>query len=153
MAELQYRQATPDDIAGMAEVRAGDWGTDEYWRERISRYLGGESQPRQARAERIAFVCAEEERVVGLIAGHRTRRLGCEGELEWISVRREYRKRGIAAELLRRLAGWFVEQNARRICVDVEPENEVARRFYRRHGATDLKPSWMVWDDIGRVCE
>jgi hypothetical protein len=28
------------------------------------------------------------------------------------------------------------------------PTNEAARRFYSRNGAVDLKPSWMVWDDI-----
>jgi len=44
---LVYRQATPDDIPGMAEVRAGDWGSEPYWRERIARYLSGELTPRQ----------------------------------------------------------------------------------------------------------
>jgi GNAT superfamily N-acetyltransferase len=184
---LIYRPATPADIAGMAEVRAGDWGTAEYWRERIARYLSGELTPREAlphphstgrqgappfsAAERVgptrvAFVCAARERVVGLIAGHLTRRFGCDGELEWISVRPEYRGQGIASELLRRLAEWFLAQEmpygqlttdnrqlhpARRICVDVEPTNHAARRFYARHGAVDFKPHWMVWDDIGKA--
>src|SRR5579862_6352271 len=88
-----YRQATPDDIPGMAEVRAGDWGSEPYWRERIARYLAGELHPREALPSRIAFVCADGERIAGLIAGHLTRRHGCGGELEWISVRPEYRGR------------------------------------------------------------
>ena len=139
----------------MAEVRAGDWGTEEYWRERISRYLAHkvQPQPKEALSTRVAFVCAEGDRTVGLIAGHLTRRLGCKGELEWISVRSQYRSRGIASELLHRMAEWFVAQRALRVCVDVEPSNTTARRFYARHGATDLKPHWMVWEDLSTILE
>ena len=145
-----YRQAEDGDIPQMAEIRAGDWGTEAYWRERIRQYLGASLTPRESFAPRIAYVGVESDRVVGLIAGHLTRRFGCEGEVEWISVRAEFRKRGVAAALLDLLGKWFVEQGARRICVDVEPSNSVARRFYARHGATDLKPHWMVWKDIGQ---
>ena len=164
MANLVYRQATPDDIPAMAEIRAADWGTEEYWRERIRLYLDAEHHPQHALPPRIAFVCADAKRVAGLIAGHLTRRFGCDGELEWISVRPEYRGRsvpapvvgqgqdvGVASELLRRLAEWFVSHDARRICVDVQPSNHAARHFYSRHGATDLKPSWLVWEDISRL--
>ena len=96
----------------------------------------------------MSFVCVAREHIVGLIAGHLTRRFGCDGELEWISIRPQYRGRGIGAELLRRLAEWFGRHDALRICVDVEPSNEVAQRFYARHGAEHLKPHWMVWRDM-----
>jgi GNAT superfamily N-acetyltransferase len=59
----------------------------------------------------------------------------------------------VATQLLRRLAEWFVSQGARRICVDVQPANRSARAFYARHGATELNPHWMVWEDIGKLCE
>jgi ribosomal protein S18 acetylase RimI-like enzyme len=134
----------------MAEIRAGDWGTADYWRERIQRYLDSESNPQHARQDRIAYVCVDGEFVVGLVAGHLTRRFGCDGELQWISVRPESRRHGVASQLFRHMAEWFVEQGAHRICVDVEPTNEAARRFYARHGAENLKPSWMVWKDIGQ---
>jgi GNAT superfamily N-acetyltransferase len=150
MAQLDYRRATLDDVAGMAEVRAGDWGSEQYWRERIARYLSGQLDPQQALPRRVAFVCAERECIAGLIAGHLTRRHGCQGELEWISVRPHYRRTRVASQLLHLLADWFIAQGARRICVDVEPSNHGARKFYSRHGASDLKPHWMVWDDIGR---
>jgi ribosomal protein S18 acetylase RimI-like enzyme len=68
--------------------------------------------------------------------------------LEWISIRPQYRGRGIASKLLRRLSEWFVKHNALRVYVDVEPSNKIARRFYQRHGAADLKPHWMIWEDI-----
>jgi ribosomal protein S18 acetylase RimI-like enzyme len=146
---MLYRQAQLTDIPAMAEIRAADWGTEEYWRERILQYLTGNLHPKEALQPRVSFVALEDERVVGLIAGHLTRRFGCDGELEWISVRAECRGRGIAQGLLRQLAQWFIVNNARRVCVDVEPSNLAARRFYARHGAEDLKPHWMVWKDIG----
>jgi GNAT superfamily N-acetyltransferase len=148
MQQLEYRQASAKDVPGMAEVRAGDWGSEEYWRERIAQYIAGESGPQRALAQRVAFVCLEGGRVVGLIAGHLTRRFNCDGELEWISVRPQYRGHGIASQLFLCLVEWFAARDAHRVCVDVEPSNAVARRFYAGHGATDLKPSWMVWDDI-----
>lgn len=118
MGKVLYREAQFGDIPAMAEIRAGDWGTEEYWRERISRYLTGEVQPKEALGLCSAFVAVEGEHVAGLIVGHLTCRFGCDGELEWISVRREERNRGIASGLLGRLAEWFLAHNARRVCVD-----------------------------------
>ena len=151
MPELLYREAQASDIPQMAQIRAGDWGTEEYWRTRIGQYLGNELHPQHALKPRVAFVAEEGDRVVGLIAGHLTRRFGCDGELEWIFIRPELRKSGVGSQLFHCLAQWFVVQNARKICVDVEPTNYPARRFYARHGAEDLKPHWMVWKDIGEA--
>ena len=145
---MVYRRARRSDIPAMAEIRAGDWGTEEYWGERILRYLSHRQAPEEALRLRVSFVCVEDDRMLGLIAGHLTRRFGCEGELQWISVRPECRGLGVASGLFCRLAKWFVAHEAKRICVDVEPSNQAARRFYRRHGAEDLKPHWMVWKDI-----
>jgi GNAT superfamily N-acetyltransferase len=151
MNPLLYRQAQETDIPAMAQIRAADWGTEEYWRVRILQYLTQQLHPREALGSRVSFVCLERESVVGLIAGHLTRRFGCDGELEWVSVRPRYRGKGIASELLHRLAEWFATHGAVRVCVDVEPSNEAARHFYRCHGADDLKPHWMIWKDIGQV--
>jgi ribosomal protein S18 acetylase RimI-like enzyme len=146
-----YRQALLDDIPAMAKIRAADWGGEEYWRDRILQYLTYQLHPREALRPRVALVGVEQERVVGLIAGHLTTRFGCDGELEWISVRQDYRRRGVASQLLYHLADWFTAKHARRVCVDVEPSNHAARRFYVRHGAKDLRPHWMVWEDIRSV--
>jgi predicted GNAT family acetyltransferase len=89
--------------------------------------------------------------VVGLVAGHLTRRFGCAGELQWISVRPEERARGIASALLCCLATWMVAHEARRVCVAVESSNANARRFYTNRAATSLTSHWMVWEDIGAV--
>ncbi len=137
----------------MAAIRAADWGTEEYWKVRILEYLNHERHPGQALRPRVAFVCLEDNYVVGFIAGHLTRRLGCAGELQWISIRPQFRGRGIASELLRRLAEWFEKNDALRVCVDVNPANEAARRFYARHSAEDLKPHRMIWHGIRKAFE
>ena len=145
---MLYRQARTRDIPAMAEIRAADWGDEEYWKERILRYLTHQLHAREALPPRVSFVAVEGDRVVGLIAGHLTTRFGCDGELEWISIRQEYRRRRVASRLLGHLAEWFAARAVRRVCVDVEPSNHSARRFYTRHGAKDLKPHWMVWENI-----
>jgi GNAT superfamily N-acetyltransferase len=146
-----YRQAQEGDIPAMAEIRAADWGDREYWKDRILRYLTHQLHPKEALRPRVAFVAVEREHVVGLIAGHLSTRFGCDGELEWISVRQKYRRHGFASQLLRRLAEWFAAGGVQRVCVNVDPSNHSARRFYSRHGAKDLRPHWMVWEDIRAV--
>jgi ribosomal protein S18 acetylase RimI-like enzyme len=148
---MLYRKADLSDVAGMARLRAKDWGSEEYWRERIELYLSGQLDPKQARASRVGFVCLDGEQIVGLIAGHLTRRFASDGELEWISVSPAYRGQKIGSRLLRLLAQWFIAGGARFICVDVDPANEPARKFYAAHGAYDLKPHWMAWKDIGTI--
>ena len=86
--------------------------------------------------------------MAGFVAGHLTTRYACDGELQWINVTPESRGIGMASELLRWMARWFVDQEAFRICVDVEPDNARARAFYHRHGAERLNKHWLVWKDI-----
>jgi GNAT superfamily N-acetyltransferase len=148
MARIRCRQADRSDIAAMARIRAeGGWegGAPE---DRMAAYLEGRHHPRHALAPRVLYVAEEADSLVGYIAGHLTRRYGCDGEREWISVVPERRRTGVATKLLRLLAVWFARQKAARICVDVDPANTVARLFYARHGAVELKKFWLVWEDI-----
>ena len=117
----------------------------------ISRYLDGEHHRQHALASRTCYVAVEESQVIGFAAGHLTRRYACSGELQWINVAPGRRGSGIASELLRLLAGWFVQQGAYRVCVDVDPANAAARAFYTRNGAERLNRHWLVWNDIRGV--
>jgi GNAT superfamily N-acetyltransferase len=150
---VHYRKAEKYDIPAMARIRAGEWGTEEYWRARIAAYMDCTLHPRHALMSRVNYVAFKRSAMVGLIAGHLTRRYACQGELEWINVIPGYRRAGVATALLRLLAEWFADQKAWRICVDVDRANLAARSFYMRHGACDLKPHWMVWNDIKRVLD
>ena len=149
MPAIVYREVEPSDMPALARIRAADWETEEYWRKRIAAYLGCELHPQHALHPRVLYVACECDAVVGFIAGHLTRRFACDGELEWIDVVPAHRRTGIASELFRLLVAWFVAQNAKRVCVDVNPTNVPAQKFYRRHGAVDLRPHWLVWPDIG----
>ena len=100
---------------------------------------------------RVILVCLKEGSVIGYIGGHLSQRYDCDGELQYLYVVPEHRREGIASELLALLASWFAEEEAARICVDVEPDNAPARAFYARHGAVDLSEYWMVWTDIAAV--
>jgi ribosomal protein S18 acetylase RimI-like enzyme len=145
---VRYREANKSDIPAMAHIRAAEWGGEEYWKHRIAGYLNCELHPQHALIPRVIYIALERDELVGFIAGHLTRRFGCDGELEWINVIPERRRSGVASELLRLLWAWFAEQKARRICVDVDPGKITARKFYKRHGASDLNPHWLVWDDV-----
>ena len=149
---MPIRPAEFGDIPAMAAIRAREWETEPYWVNRIGAYLGGDQSERHSLPDRAVFVAVDDATVVGFVAGHRTRRYGCDGELQWINVVRERRGEGIAGQLMVRMGEWFVTQDLRRICVDVEPGNQVARALYSSYGAQPFKPYWMVWEDAGRMC-
>ncbi|MGH9481336.1 MAG: GNAT family N-acetyltransferase [Terriglobales bacterium] len=151
LACCRYRQASLEDVHAMALIRSREWGDEVYWRGRIGDYLRREANPVQALPPRAAYVALFGNLTVGFIAGHLSQRFGCQGELQWINVLSEHRKRGIAQVLLRFMAGWFDARRAARVCVDVHPSNAAARAFYARQGARPLQPNWMVWDDIARL--
>jgi ribosomal protein S18 acetylase RimI-like enzyme len=143
-----YRPVEPADIPALARIRGADRETEAHWHIRISRYLNHEHHPQQSLMPRVIYVAAEGNSVVGFVAGHLTRRFACDGELQWIDVIPECRGMGVASELLHLLVSWFVEQKAFRVCVNVDPANTRAQRFYRRHGAEPLNEHWLVWNDI-----
>lgn len=118
-----------------------------FWTDRIDRYFRGEHSPQQALSARAGFVAIDRGEVQGFVAGHLTRRFGCEGELQWIDVAGHAQRQGIGYELITQIGAWFVEQNAVRVCVNVDPNNTAARRLYTRCGARQLSKFWMIWND------
>ena len=147
---ISYREARLADVPNMIRCRDGD-PTSGPADPRMARYLEGKHHPRHALESRVLFVGLEDDSVIGYIGGHLTQRYHCDGELQYLYVVPQHRRNGIASELLALLAGWFAEQEASRICVDVVPENATARAFYARHGAVDLSECWMVWINVAAV--
>lgn len=150
MVHVRFRRAEVRDVPSLAALRAeGEAGGASP--DRMTRYLAGEHHPQHALMPRGMWVALHDDAAIGYIAGHLTRRFGCDGELQWIYVVREHRRTQVASKLLRLLAYWFLKHDARYVCVDVG--DDAARPFYRRHGAVDLSKHWMVWNDIGVVLE
>ena len=132
----------------MAALRAASGWTGGAGVETIRRYLAGEHHPQHALPPRVAFLAEADGTLAGYIAGHLTTRFECDGELQWLLVSPNYRGGPTAAGLLHALATWFVAQGARRVCVNVAPENVAARRLYARCGGFVLNEHWMIWPDI-----
>jgi len=86
------REGVLADVRRLARLRAAVWGTEQYWHDRIGGYMRGELHPQQALAPRVVLVAEGGEDIVGFIAGHLTRRFGCDGELEWLDVVAECRR-------------------------------------------------------------
>ncbi len=147
---IQYRVATIADVPQIASSRLADTvaGPAD---PRIAAYLAGQHHPQKALSPRIAYIALAGSGVVGHIAGHLTRRFDCEGEVQYLYVVPDLRRDGIASALLLELAAWFIQQKAFRVCVDVNPDSPAARPFYLHHGATALRPGWMVWGDPARL--
>ena len=144
------RQATSDDVRAMATLRVSDSEVGPA-DPRMAAYLAGAHHPQQARGPRVAFLAEVGGAAVGYIAGHLTRRFGCDAEVQYLYVAAPFRRIGVAAALLRRLASWFVEHGAVFVCVDVNSDSAGAEPFYSSLGATWLRPHWMAWHDIRSV--
>ena len=113
---IHYRKAELTDVPRLVGLpRPGEAGGDH----RMLQYLAGEHHPQHALAPRVLWMATDGDAPIGYTAGHLTRRFGCDGELQWIYLVAGHRRGGVASALLRLLAGWFVEQGARRVCVDV----------------------------------
>ena len=149
MGKDLVRAEVRDAVKKAPSHRAAGEGGGRWLRGSHDAIPGGRAPSQQALAPRVMWMAEDDGAPIGYIAGHLTRRFGCDGELHWIYVVREHRGTEVASELLRRLAAWLVERSAPRVCVDVGDEQ--AGRFYKRHGAEDLAKHWLVWNDIGTV--
>jgi GNAT superfamily N-acetyltransferase len=149
MPNIVYREAKTEDIPFLAQIRAANWETEDFWNYSISSYLNNTRNPQKALKERVLYVALVGSTIVGFIAGHLTTRYDCQGELEWIDVVQQYRRDGIASKLIKVLAAWFIKHKAYKVCID--PGNEIARKFYAKNGAKDLNDHWMYWNDIRSI--
>ena len=149
MTEVLFREASIEDMPALAKIRGDDWQSEEYWNQRMTDYFNRTHHPQQALDERIIYVAVLDNAVVGFIAGHLTNRFGCEGELQWIDVLPTFRRNGIASQLTRLLATWFIKNRAYKICVD--PGNELAKKFYINNGVGMLNQHWMFWENIRMI--
>ena len=118
MTDPVFREATIEDIPSLAKIRADDWQSEAYWNDRIAGYINCTHHPGEALNTRVIYVAIINNAIIGFIAGHLTRRLHCDGELEWINTVPEFQRTGIASRLTRLLAKWFVAHEAYKVCID-----------------------------------
>jgi GNAT superfamily N-acetyltransferase len=145
-AEFSIRQAHVVDVPAMAASRSADIEAGPA-DGRMASYLEGRHHPQQALQPRIAFCAEHDGRMIGYIAGHLTRRHNCDGEVQYLYVTQDFRRRGVASALLQRLAEWLIQQGAVKLCVNANLDSPPAVPFYLSRGATPLNPYWFIWDD------
>jgi GNAT superfamily N-acetyltransferase len=140
------RVAGEGDIAGMSSIHAAESQDEFLWREKIVEYLKFQHPVQHARRSRVVLV-AVADKVVGFIAAHLTQKIDCQGELQWIGIAVDYRGYGVARMLIAGIGAWFVQLGVKRVCVNVDFRNVLARRLYATCGARILDRNWMVWED------
>lgn len=117
----------------------------------MTAYFNGQHHPQRALMPRTGYIAMAGGPLVGYIAGHLTTRHACAGEVQYLYVSPEFRRRGIATALITMLAAWFTDNAAARVCVCLDTESASAEPFYRSVGAVPLSPEkkyWFVWQDI-----
>ena len=160
---MQIRNAVESDLAAIARVQACTMVASDFYATsldeeaayqrlypRIAGYLAGTYNPSHALAERTLLVAAQEDQIVGFVAGHLSTRMGCTAELQWMFVLPHWQRQGIGARLLEPLQQWFKGHSSTKVIVDASPKNPY-RSFYLKHGAIPLDGYWLYWEDIGAV--
>ena len=145
---LQFREALVTDVPAIAACHAADPNAG-FADPRMAAYLKGRHHPQQALPERVGYVALVNDAVVGYIAGHRTERHGCAGEVQYLFVARNFRRCAIATRLMRLLAEWFRSQGVQEVCVGVADDSPPeAKPFFESVGAVPFKKYWYAWQDI-----
>ena len=153
-AGIHFREATSADVPAIAQCRREDPADGGVIDPRMEAYFDGRHHPQQALLARVGYIALNNDVVVGYIAGHRTNRHGCSGEVQYLFVSPSWRRRGVAAALLCLLAQWFVAQDARRVCVGVAADSpQQALPFFERLKALPIKSHGYGWEDIGIIID
>ena len=90
IAKIQFREAIAADVPAMMQSHGAINAADP----RMAAYLDRQHHPQQALLPRMAYVALHEDTVIAYIAGHRTTRHGCEGEVQYLFVSPDFRKTG-----------------------------------------------------------
>ena len=160
---MQIRDAVDSDLDAIARVQAGTMVASDYYADavdeeseyqrihsRVVGYFAGTHNPSYSLPERTVLVATHDDQIIGLAAGHRSMRMGCTGELQWMFVLPRWQRQGIGADLLRPLRQWFKVHRSTKVIVDAPPENPY-RAFYLKHGAIPLDEYWLYWEDISSL--
>ena len=168
--DVDYRTAIPADAKAVAALHADSWRrayrgiySDDFLGSGLDgeRLAVWEARLSEPPANQYVLLAQDESRLAGFICGY------ADDDEQWgslvdnLHVSIDYRRTGIATELMRRAARWF-ESNAQTAAVYlwVLEDNAPARRFYEALGAAhpetvtrDLQPGHpgnicrYVWPD------
>ena len=116
--------------------------------DRMTAYFEGRYTPGEALPPRVGYVAFDGDRMIGYVAGHHTVRQGAQGEIEYLFVAPSHRRMGVATELLRLTARWFVATGATDVIVNADADTPGAVEVYLACGAKRVHKYWLRWSDI-----
>ena len=149
MRDVTIETANLNDLPALCRLRAEFQGHALEWEPRITAYMIGQQTPAFGLEDRVVLVAVTADNdVVGFIAGHLTTRFHTGGEVHWLNVQANQRGRRVADQLLAALFDWFAKRGVEKVCVEVAPSNDSARKVFERHGAETIGPLWMVFPSI-----
>jgi GNAT superfamily N-acetyltransferase len=160
--EILFRDASPEDADAItrvpirtkeesfpAPIDPKDLKFD-FWRDRWQHYLQEGSSAQQSLGDGYAILAEHRGQLIGFAGYHHTRRWGCDAELESIYIRLSHQGRGVGTFLLREIIKRLRQDGSRSMCVGYSPSNPY-KRFYIKHGATEINPHWAVWRTLPAV--
>ncbi len=160
---MRIRDAVQSDLDAITRVQARTMVASEYYdnsldeeleyhhlHPRVVGYFGGTHNPSYSLPERTVLVAEHEGQIIGFVAGHRSTRMGCSAELQWMFVLPQWQRKGIGASLLRHVRQWFKVHGSTKVIVDAPPQNPY-RAFYLNHGAALFDEYWLYWENIGEM--
>ena len=115
----------PVELRDIEEIHAIQSASPELAQWTVSDYA------RVAQGEMIGWVAEEDAGVAGFLVA---RRVASDFEILNFAVRREARRHGIGAALLRESLAWGRTFGAERAFLEVRASNLTALRFYEHHG-------------------
>jgi ribosomal protein S18 acetylase RimI-like enzyme len=146
VSEFQVRLATPDDAAGIAQVKIEGWrwaykgfldrkvleGLDlnretQRWRERLLNWSPDEP----------IWVACQGRSILGFLAAGANRypEVPCDAELQAIYVLPSANRRGVGRALLTEGVAWLLQHGYKNMAVFVFRDNAVGTSFYKSLGA------------------
>jgi len=86
------------------------------------------------------FVYTKKDQVVGALIAYRNQTDMSQIYLQDVGVRRSYRRKGVAAELINALIGYAKSQEVSTIMLTSEPENRNVLDLWRQLGFKNISP-------------
>ncbi|MBM3206734.1 MAG: GNAT family N-acetyltransferase [Candidatus Staskawiczbacteria bacterium] len=117
---MKIRIATQKDLAPLALVEM----SSGYHKERF------DFKPtlRKLFDEKVSIICAEDDMIIGYIT------LGKDGEIAFLSVIKEYQRKGIAMKLIKNIVDLAKTKGINKLYLDVRKENDAAIKLYLKCG-------------------
>jgi GNAT superfamily N-acetyltransferase len=154
---MRYREATSDDTEAVARLHAESWSAN-YRGAASDEFLDGPvfEDRRTAWTERLSapnpdqfVILAEESRdLLGFACAYGNEDVVRGTYFDNFHVRAEYQGRGIGRELFAGAVAWSVDRYPHSgMYLLVLAQNDRARRFYEKHGATDAETA--TWEPPG----